>query len=141
MAPSGRRPRVGDQIRDFLAFLYGPPWAVLWAPLSLLPVDLVVAAVLVAQILALRYVADSWRAAAIVSAVPFVTGEPAAGNVNIVMAAAILAAARNRPGGGAAVALFGLAKVAPFAVLAVASRRTYARGCGGTSRPRTTRSR
>ena len=37
----------------FLAFLYAPPWAILWAPISLLPIDLVVAGMLILQVLAL----------------------------------------------------------------------------------------
>lgn len=104
---------------SYLEFLYAPPLAVLAAPFSLLPLGLVTAALFGAQVLALRYVAGSWRAAGLVSWLPFVPRELVTGNVDLLMAAVLLAGIRGRAGW--AVGLFSLAKFSPALVL---SRRT-----------------
>lgn len=106
----------------FLAFLYGPPWAILWAPISLLPIDLVVAGLLVLQVLALRYIVGSWLAVGLVAWLPFVPRELATGNIDILMAAAILAGIR---GAGWPLSLFAFAKFSPAIVLFNASRRQW----------------
>jgi hypothetical protein len=105
-----------------LVFIYGPPWAILWAPISLLPLELVCALVLAAQVLALRYVAGSWVAAGLFCWLPVVSGELTTGNVDILMAAAILAGIRGRTW---PVVLFAFAKIAPAFVLIRASRRGW----------------
>ena len=106
----------------FLAFLYAPPWAILWAPISLLPIDLVVAGLLILQVLALRYIVGSWLAVGLVAWIPFVPRELATGNVDFLMAAAILAGIR---GSGWPVSLFALAKFSPALVLLGAGRRQW----------------
>jgi hypothetical protein len=106
----------------FLAFLYGPPWAILWAPISLLPVDLVVAGLLVLQVLALRYIVGSWLAVGLVAWLPFVPRELVTGNIDFLMAAAILAGIR---GAGWPVSLFSFAKFSPAVVLLGAGRRQW----------------
>jgi hypothetical protein len=106
----------------FLAFLYGPPWAILWAPISLLPVDLVVAGLLVLQVLALRYIVGSWLVVGLVAWLPFVPRELATGNVDFLMAAAILAGIR---GSGWGISLFSFAKFSPALVLIGAPRREW----------------
>jgi hypothetical protein len=106
----------------FLAFLYGPPWAILWAPISVLPIDLVVAGLLVLQILALRYIVGSWLAVGLVAWLPFVPRELATGNVDFLMASAILAGIR---GAGWPVSLFAFAKFSPALVMIGASQRQW----------------
>ena len=106
----------------FLAFLYGPPWAIIWAPISLLPVDLATTGLLVLQVLALRYVVGSWLAVGLVAWIPFVPRELATGNVDFLMAAAILAGIR---GAGWPISLFAFAKFSPALVLLGAGRRQW----------------
>jgi hypothetical protein len=105
---------------SYLAFLYAPPLAVLAMPLSLLPLDAATAALFGGQVLALRYIAGSWRAAGLVSWLPFVPRELVTGNVDLLMAAAILAGVRGRSGW--AIGLFAVAKFSPALVI---SRRTF----------------
>ena len=66
---------------SFLAFLYAPPWAVLAAVASFLPLDLLSAILLGGQVLALRYIAGSWRVAGLLGWLPFVPRELVTGNV------------------------------------------------------------
>ena len=106
----------------FLAFLYAPPWAILWAPISLLPIDVVVAGLLVLQVLALRYIVGSWLAVGLVAWIPFVPRELATGNVDFLMAAAILAGIR---GSGWPISLFAFAKFSPALVMLGAGRRQW----------------
>jgi len=106
----------------FLAFLYAPPWAILWAPISLLPIDLVVAGLLILQVFALRYIVGSWLAVGLVAWIPFVPRELATGNVDFLMAAAILAGIR---GSGWPVSLFAFAKFSPALVLLGGSHRQW----------------
>ncbi len=112
-------PVYGGSIGGYLAMLYSPPWAVLYAPLSLLPLELVAAVQFGAQVLALRYVAGSWRTAGLVSWLPFVTRELVTGNIDFLMGAAIYACCSGARLSGAAVALFSFAKVSPVLSLAV----------------------
>jgi glycosyl transferase family 87 len=108
-------------VGGFLAMLYAPPWAVIYAPVSLLPLELVAAVQFGAQVLALRYVMGSWRNAGLVAWLPIVPRELVTGNVDLLMAAAIYAAVREVRHSGAAIALFALAKLSP--VLALAGAR------------------
>jgi len=105
----------GDPV--FLAFRYAPPWAVVLAALSWLDPYLFVILLLGAQVLALRYVTGSWRVAGLVAWLPIVPIELASGNVDILMAAVVLASLRDRPGSGAPAALFALAKFSPVLVV------------------------
>lgn len=105
----------GDPV--FLAFWYAPPWAVIMAPLSMLDPYAFTALLLALQVLALRYVAGSWTNAALCGWLPFVPRELATGNIDLIMAAAILAGMRALPGSGAANVFFALAKFS--SVLAV----------------------
>lgn len=107
----------------YLAFLYAPPWAVLWAPLSLLPLELVTGALFGAQVLALRYLGGSWRNAGLLAWLPFVPRELVTGNVDLLMAATILASVRAAPRSGYAVALFAAAKLSPAATLILGRKR------------------
>ena len=115
----------GAGVGGFLAFLYPPPWAILFAGLSYLPLEVVAVAILGGQVLALRYLGGSWRNAALLGWLPFVPRELMSGNVNLMMAAVILAGVRNAPGSGWPVALFAAAKLSSMAALSVATRRQW----------------
>lgn len=123
---AGLRLREGVAIYGWVdpafTFRYAPPWAVLWVPLSFIPLPIVSVGVLVAEILALRYVAGSWRNAGLLCWLPPLSMEFATGNVNLLMAAAILAGVR---GSGVWPALFALAKFSPAVVLVRAKRRQW----------------
>lgn len=121
---AGLRLRTGAPVYGWIdpafTFRYAPPWAVLWVPLSFIPLELVSAAMLTAEILALRYVCGSWRNAGLACWLPPVGGELSTGNINLLMAAAILAGVK---GSGTWPAVFSLAKFSPAAVLVTAGRR------------------
>ena len=119
--------RVGDQIRngasgDIYAvmanrdatFWYAPPWAVIWASISWIPVEGLYAALIVAKVAALRIIAGSWIGAGIACWFPLVAFDLASGNINLVLAAAIVAAVNGRPGLAVAMAL---AKLSPALAL------------------------
>ena len=101
--------RVGDQIRSGSidiytiqanrdsTFWYAPPWAILWAALSWLPVEIFYALIFVAKVAALRVIAGSWMGAGIVCWFPLVAFDLASGNLNLVIAASIVAAVMARP--------------------------------------------
>jgi hypothetical protein len=107
----------------YLSFLYSPPWAVIWAGLSFLPLYPVTAGLMVLQILALRYVAGSWRNAGLLAWLPIVPRELVTGNIDLLIAATIYAAVRSRA--GFAVALFSFAKWSPAATLVIGTRRQW----------------
>lgn len=124
---AGHRLLVGEavyviDVNAFLNFIYGPPWAVLFAPISLVPLEVVEVVLFALQVLALRYVAGSWVAAGLFAWLPFVPRELVTGNVDLIMAAAILAAIR---GVGWPVALFAFAKFSPALVLLGGNRRQW----------------
>ena len=116
-------PVYGGSVGGFLAELYAPPWAVLYLPASFIPLDVVCAIHLAAQVMALRYIAGSWRNASLVAWLPFVPRELVTGNVDLLMAAAIYAGARRVRWSGGALALFALAKFSPALMLLSGDRR------------------
>jgi hypothetical protein len=90
-------------------FLYSPPWAALF---GLFPsAAAIYLAILAGNLAALRYLAGSWLAVGYFAWFPIVPWELAWGNINIMMAAAIVAGVR---GGGALPMVFGLAKWSPL---------------------------
>jgi hypothetical protein len=91
--------------------------AVVAGAASLMPLDLLAAIVLIAEILALRYVAGSWLIAGLLCWMPFVAREFFTGNLNLVVSALILAAVLGRKGAGTAVAVATMAKVSPVLAL------------------------
>jgi hypothetical protein len=109
-------------VGTFLAIVYSPPWVLIYAPLSLLPLQLLAALQFVAQILALRYVMGSWRAVGLVAWLPIVPRELVTGNVDLLMAAAIYAGARGVRFSGVAIAVFAFAKFSPVLALARSPR-------------------
>jgi hypothetical protein len=109
--------RAGDPVYEreaYLAFLYAPPWAVIFGGLSLLPPDVFVGGILVAQIAALRYLGGSWVGAGLLCWFPFVHRALGVGNIDLVIAAAILAGIR---GVGWPAAVLATAKFSPALVL------------------------
>jgi hypothetical protein len=95
-------------------FQYAPPLAIVAAPFSLLPLPMFWLLTVAASVLALRYIAGSWRWAAILLIFPGTFAELLLGNVNLLVAAALVAAVRGR---GGFLAVVGLAKLYPFALL------------------------
>ena len=77
------------------AFLYPPTWAVLFAPLSLLPGAALQAGIMVIDVLALRYVLRSWLAVGLMGLFPLTWFGLGSGNVEILIAGAIVAAWRH----------------------------------------------
>ena len=119
---AGESVYVVDTQGAFLVFLQAPPWAVLWAAVSWLPVELVALALLVAQVVAFRYVAGSWLVAGLVAWTPWVPRELVTGNIDFLIAAGILAGIR---GSGWPIALFAASKFSPAIVLLGANRRQW----------------
>lgn len=100
-------------VEKFLVFVYAPPIAVLAAPWCLLPVEVLIVALLAAQVAAFRWVAGSWLVVGLLCWLPFVPRALVTGNVDFVMAAAIYAAQRGLRGSGWAASLFAFMKFSP----------------------------
>jgi hypothetical protein len=125
-------PVYSGVVGTFLSMVYAPPLVVLYAPLSLLPLEVVAAVQFLAQILALRYIMGSWRNAALVAWLPIVPRELVTGNIDLLMAAAIYAGVRGVRGSGGALALVAIAKFSPVLALAGSRREwpAFALGAG-----------
>jgi hypothetical protein len=119
---------AGHAIRDGISpyylpgnptpFFYAPPWAVFFAAISFLDPRVVYVLVVGAEVAALRYMAGSWRGFCYLLWFPFLPFELLGGAINLIVAAAIVAAVR----GHAWLAIAGtLAKVTP--ILAADPRR------------------
>jgi hypothetical protein len=124
---AGRRLLEGSSVyasnpEAYLVFPYAPPWAVLLAPVSLLPLDVVCGLLLLAQVAALRNVAGSWLVVGLLCWLPVVPRALMTGNIDFLVGAAILAGIR---GAGWPVALFSFAKIAPAVTLLGATRRQW----------------
>jgi hypothetical protein len=113
-------PVYASNPNGYLIFTYSPPWAVIWAPISILPLDIVCILLLGLQIAALRYVVGSWIAVGVVAWLPVVPRELMTGNVDFLICAAILAGIR---GAGWPVVLASFAKFAPAIILLRARTR------------------
>jgi Glycosyltransferase family 87 len=114
------------------AFLYPPIAAQLVAPFSLLPLPVFAWGIRVLELLCLRYVVGSWRLAGVsmILCLP-VVAEIEAGNINLLIAAALAAAIRddNRWLVLAAVPKFAALAALPFAL--ARNRRALAFGAAG----------
>jgi hypothetical protein len=106
---AGRQVYVG-QIGDVGAFNYAPPWAVLFAALSWVPDMLMQVGIMVLGMVCLRYIAGSWLWAGLAFWFPVTVSLLYAGNIELLIAAAVLIAWRGHAG---ALAFTALAKVAP----------------------------
>jgi len=108
------------------AFLYPPTWAVLFAPLSLLPGAVLQAAVMALDVLALRYVLGSWLAVGLMGLYPLTWFGLGSGNVDILIAGAIVAAWRHS---SVPLALMTFTKVSPVFALDVRRIREFTIAC------------
>lgn len=106
---------------QYLIFLWAPPWAVVFAIISVVPLEMYAAAVFVASVASLRYVAGSWVASGILAIHPIIFDNLAIGNIDLLIAAVVLATLRGLAPAGAAAALVSFAKFSPVLAL---SRRT-----------------
>lgn len=116
---AGREVYVG-QIGDAAAFAYAPTWAIGFAAVSWLPPALLQLVIVALDLGAIRYVSGSWRATGYVLWVPLMAFVMASGNIDLLIAAAIVMAWRGR---GAPLAILGLAKVAPLLGLPIPWQR------------------
>lgn len=117
-------PVYTGMVGQFLVFVYSPPIAVLAAPWSLLPVEVLAVVLLVTQVLAFRWVVGSWMAVGLLCWLPVVPRALVTGNVDFIMAGVIYAAVRGLQGSGAAAALVTFMKFSP--ALAVRRWREFA---------------
>jgi hypothetical protein len=126
--------RAGDALRNGqpvyttgvaqgLAFLYSPVAAVLFATVSWLPGWLLQAAMMALDIAALRYVLRSWLWVGIVAWYPFVWFELSSGNLDILIAGAIVMAWRHS---AVPLAFVSFAKVSPALALDFKRWREFA---------------
>lgn len=119
---------VGDLVRAggnpyASGFVYSPPIALVFAAISWMPIPVVSALVLGAEILALRYIVGSWLGVGLAGWFPLLAFELPLGNLNLVLGACIVAAVR---GHGWAGITGGLIKLSP--VLAIRDWRGAAWG-------------
>lgn len=124
-------PVYGAGVGAYAAFLYPPPFAQLFAPAALLPFPVVVWAWRAIELGCLRVAVGSWTTAGIALLVwPPAIAEIDAGNVHLIIAAAVALAMR---GDARAVVPAALTKFASLAVLPLAfvtDRRGLAVGLG-----------
>lgn len=105
-------------------FFYGPPWAPIFALFALLPYGLLHVAIIVLDILALWVIAGrSWVRVGWLLWFPLVASEMAAGQLNILCAAAIVEAQRGRAW---PLAVMAWAKIWPALALPFRSWRSFA---------------
>ncbi len=103
-------------IEEFGAYLYPPPFAQVWAPISLLPEVIADWGWRILGVLSIRYMAGSWQMAGVWWLVPGSITEISAGNVTFQMAALTVAGLRGHAQGifPAAIVKFSSVAVVPF---------------------------
>jgi hypothetical protein len=107
---AGRPVYVGE-IGQLGAFSYAPPWVVLFGALSWVPDVLMAIAMLAFSLTAMRFVSGSWLWVGFILWYPVSAMVLHSGNIEFLIAAAIVLAARGHAG---PLAFTGLAKVSPF---------------------------
>lgn len=124
----GGAPVYVGQIGERTNFPYAPPWAVVAAGLTFLPPLLVQAALIVLDLLAIRYVAGSWRGVGWVLLWPLTVFVISAGNIDLLIGASIVLAWSRpvSPGQAAPLTLMAFAKLAPALALPPARWREVA---------------
>jgi hypothetical protein len=105
------RPVYVGQIGQLGAFSYGPPWAVLFAAVTWLPDTAAFVLIMGTSVLAIRYVVGSWLLSGLVFLYPVSVMVIWAGNIEFLIAAAIVLAARGHAG---PLAFTALAKISPI---------------------------
>jgi hypothetical protein len=108
------------------SFIYSPTWAVLFAPISLLPGAVLQASIMALDVLVLRYVLGSWLAVGLIGLYPLTWYGLASGNVDILIAGAIVAAWK---GSSVPLALVTFAKVSPVFAIDVRRIREFTFAC------------
>lgn len=107
---AGRPVYIGE-IGNEDVFSYAPPWAVLFGALAWVPDLVMQAGMMVFSLLSIRYVVGSWLWSGLVFLYPVSIMVIQAGNIEFLIAAAIVLAARGHAG---PLAFTGLAKISPF---------------------------
>jgi hypothetical protein len=103
-------------------WLYGPPWVVVFAVVSLLGSVGGYLAVVAAEVASLRYMTGSWMRVAYLGWIPLLPFEVLGGGINLIVAASIVASVR----GDAWLALMGsFAKLSPMAAADPRDWRRY----------------
>ena len=105
------------------AFNYAPPWAIAFAALAWVPDIAMQALIMTLSVLAIRYVAGSWVRAGLVFWYPVSVMVIMAGNIDLLIAAAIVLAAKGHAG---PLAFTALAKVAPIIAMPIRQWRQAA---------------
>jgi hypothetical protein len=105
------KPVYIGQIGEPGAFSYAPPWAVLFAATAWIPDICMQIGMMAIGILSIRYVSGSWLWAGLAFWYPVSMMVLHSGNIEFLIAAAIVLAARGHSG---PLAFTGLAKIAPF---------------------------
>jgi hypothetical protein len=96
---------------------YAPPFVVLFAAVSWLPIEVLWIAIVALEVGALRYIAGSWLGFGLACLFPLTAFELVSGNFNMLVAAAIVAAIQRR---AAPATIMSFAKLSP--ILAVHPR-------------------
>lgn len=118
----GANPYASGVTPDGLPFLYAPPWASLFGLIAPLGPGLIHAALIVLELLSLRYIAGSWISAGAFCWFLLVPWEIISGQLNLLAAAAITAAARGRPWPAAIMAM---AKFSPALAVRASDWRPF----------------
>jgi hypothetical protein len=113
-------------VGEFLVYVYAPVVAVLTTPFTLVSPEAFTLLVTIGNVLALRYIAGSWLVAGLLAWLPWTPRAIVTGNVDLMMAAVMLASLRGIHGSGYASAVFAAVKFSP--VLAVTRWREFALG-------------
>jgi len=103
------------------AFVYAPPWAIAFAALAWVPPVVLQVTVVATDLLALRYVTGGWQRAGLAFLYPPTAFVIVTGNLEILIAAAIVLAWRS--GVVEPLVLMGLAKLGPFLAIPPATWR------------------
>ena len=106
-----------------LPFFYAPPVVIIFAALSWLPTPVLFTGILLADVAALRYMARGWLRVGYLLWYVVLPFEFAAGQLNIVMAAVLVAAVRKSR--TSLPALFSLAKISPVLAVNPAKWRSF----------------
>lgn len=99
--------RAGDQLRagvspffwpdPIKAFYFAPPWALVFALTSWLPVKALSVGLIALEVTGLRYLAGSWRRVGWYLWFPLLSWELPSAQINLIVAAGLAAALRHRP--------------------------------------------
>lgn len=93
------------------AFLYSPVWAVLFATISWIPGQILQVAIIIADVLSLRYATGSWRAVGWLGLYPLTWFGLASGNIDLLIVGALVASWRHS---GVPLAIVSFAKFSPI---------------------------